>query len=230
MDLQTKVDITKSLKLVCNRANLLRQCIIDQKPITTQDIYRMLDDIFLTRNESTTAINNECSICMEESGCDHTLSCGHGFHRACISRWMEESNTCPYCRQPIMSDDHVQIIESVIDLEHNGGYTQYDLTRDSYNRLLSQSTSIGLVIAHQETTIHVRTIINLFEEKPQVSAYIDSIIYGDFEMDIPMNACSNEICVENMCKEMRVQDMRYDYSRSYHHLKDLIQYWMYGCA
>merc|ERR1719436_1437851 len=43
----------------------------------------------------------ECSVCFEEMGgsCPlRRLSCGHGFHHACIQRWLQRNATCPLCK------------------------------------------------------------------------------------------------------------------------------------
>ena len=43
-----------------------------------------------------------CSICMEDlasGGQVQALRCSHSFHRACISRWLRSSRTCPTCRE-----------------------------------------------------------------------------------------------------------------------------------
>ena len=44
----------------------------------------------------------DCSICLlriEDQG--RTTACRHTFHRSCLNRWLEQSLTCPLCRQPI---------------------------------------------------------------------------------------------------------------------------------
>jgi hypothetical protein len=208
--------------------NRFKQSIIDQKPITTQDIWRLMHEIFTTISGSTTAINNECSICMEESGCDHTLSCGHGFHRACISRWLEDSSVCPYCRQSTMSYHDIDIKDCSMDLEHHDGMMTSNLTRDSHNRMLSKDVDVHMYIESQSSTIHIQINIELFEGKPSVSVQIVSIRCGDVKMEIPMDLCSDTLCLESICEEIKVYDLTLN--SSYHLLKDLIQYWMYGCA
>jgi hypothetical protein len=46
--------------------------------------------------------NNPCSICYENlekmSKSQIILSCGHEYHKECISKWFEHNKTCPYCR------------------------------------------------------------------------------------------------------------------------------------
>lgn len=46
----------------------------------------------------------ECAICLEampsRSAC-RTLTCKHTFHKACITNWLKQKNTCPTCRAPV---------------------------------------------------------------------------------------------------------------------------------
>ena len=46
----------------------------------------------------------ECSICLEtieEKDRYELLKCPHFYHKKCILKWLEKSNTCPECRQII---------------------------------------------------------------------------------------------------------------------------------
>ncbi|EEH23102.1 hypothetical protein PABG_05313 [Paracoccidioides brasiliensis Pb03] len=52
-----------------------------------------------------------CAICMEhvELDCIITqLPCDHWFHTYCISRWLDEHNTCPHCRRRLTPQDSEQ--------------------------------------------------------------------------------------------------------------------------
>ena len=45
----------------------------------------------------------QCSICTElfdASAAISAVPCGHTFHDHCVTRWLQESETCPQCRQP----------------------------------------------------------------------------------------------------------------------------------
>lgn len=47
-----------------------------------------------------------CSVCINEYAQGNKLRrlpCAHEFHIHCIDRWLSENNTCPICRQPILS-------------------------------------------------------------------------------------------------------------------------------
>lgn len=46
----------------------------------------------------------ECSICLDNNGhCEYMLPCKHKFHSQCIRKWLENNNTCPVCRSPILN-------------------------------------------------------------------------------------------------------------------------------
>ena len=53
--------------------------------------------------------NKDCVICTDSFDVGQTVIqlpvCGHVFHDACASRWLERHNTCPYCRRELPTDD-----------------------------------------------------------------------------------------------------------------------------
>ena len=43
-----------------------------------------------------------CSICLEsinDTNKKTNLNCGHCYHSECIEEWLNENDTCPYCRE-----------------------------------------------------------------------------------------------------------------------------------
>ncbi|XP_036381660.1 E3 ubiquitin-protein ligase RNF6-like [Megalops cyprinoides] len=51
-------------------------------------------------------VGRACSVCINEYAQGNKLRrlpCTHEFHIHCIDRWLSENNTCPICRQPILS-------------------------------------------------------------------------------------------------------------------------------
>ncbi|CUS09096.1 unnamed protein product [Tuber aestivum] len=51
---------------------------------------------------------DDCAICKEELVMDEEVSqlpCKHCYHFQCVSRWLEEHDTCPICRHPITPGD-----------------------------------------------------------------------------------------------------------------------------
>lgn len=57
--------------------------------------------------EEIKAKNSDCSICIADikkgEMCLILSPCCHGFHFACVSRWLEDKETCPLCRTPVTS-------------------------------------------------------------------------------------------------------------------------------
>lgn len=48
----------------------------------------------------------ECLICQEEMSKERVsqLSCGHIFHKSCISSWLQRKASCPTCRKAITEE------------------------------------------------------------------------------------------------------------------------------
>ena len=68
---------------------------------------------FIDKLEFNSTENTSCSICLEdiEIPCKRlleqeliTLSCGHSFHKNCISSWIYKEASCPNCRKKIIID------------------------------------------------------------------------------------------------------------------------------
>jgi hypothetical protein len=80
------------------------------------------------------AHSDDCSICLSPlsvaaRGQPKTLDCGHVFHIACISTWVEQHSSCPLCRGEVRADSLVLIQVSSIVL-----YPRIDDV-DKYNRV-----------------------------------------------------------------------------------------------
>lgn len=50
-------------------------------------------------DEDFKEIDIQCSICLEQG--DYQLSCGHVFHKRCITEWKKRQHSCPLCRANI---------------------------------------------------------------------------------------------------------------------------------
>ncbi|XP_076869589.1 E3 ubiquitin-protein ligase RNF6 [Brachyhypopomus gauderio] len=67
-------------------------------------------DNLATRTYGQASLEGEqgraCSVCINEYAQGNklrSLPCTHEFHIHCIDRWLSENNTCPICRQPVLS-------------------------------------------------------------------------------------------------------------------------------
>ncbi|KAG7484309.1 hypothetical protein MATL_G00048110 [Megalops atlanticus] len=76
-----------------------------QRGLTKEQI-----DNLSTRTYGQASLEGEagraCSVCINEYAQGNKLRrlpCTHEFHIHCIDRWLSENNTCPICRQPILS-------------------------------------------------------------------------------------------------------------------------------
>ena len=54
---------------------------------------------------------NECSICLDKIYFRYKTECNHLFHKKCIITWLENNNTCPFCRNVI---EHPKNIDSYL--------------------------------------------------------------------------------------------------------------------
>lgn len=54
---------------------------------------------------AVTQVEKECVICVETFGEGEEVvrlpACGHGFHAACVQKWLGMARTCPYCRAEV---------------------------------------------------------------------------------------------------------------------------------
>ena len=57
----------------------------------------------------------DCPICLELLFAPVALNCSHTFCQHCIGIWRKENNTCPCCREEIMSANRVNTLDKIID-------------------------------------------------------------------------------------------------------------------
>ncbi|KAK2169853.1 hypothetical protein LSH36_6g02054 [Paralvinella palmiformis] len=72
-------------------------------PPASKQIVQSLPSVIVTSE-----MEGKCAICLgpyEEGDRLRKMPCGHTFHHACIIPWLERTNTCPFCRQELPTDD-----------------------------------------------------------------------------------------------------------------------------
>jgi len=84
-------------------------------PASPQAIHKLVHDneahagdrAWLSAHET----GDKCSICLEELVSTPFLrmpcSLAHLFHRKCLLRWLEASDSCPLCREPLGNEEEV---------------------------------------------------------------------------------------------------------------------------
>ena len=57
-----------------------------------------------------------CPICQDKLEDDiHTLECNHKYHKKCIDIWLNQTNTCPYCRFQVRTNYSINFQEWYIN-------------------------------------------------------------------------------------------------------------------
>ena len=56
------------------------------------------------KDHVTSSQTMECPICYDviAEGAVHSTPCGHVFHQACMTSWLERATTCPSCRTTVV--------------------------------------------------------------------------------------------------------------------------------
>lgn len=97
---RTNINVAKQLIAVSSLY------IRDNTGTNAASIIAQLDDaiifILLQNQFCTTFIGEQnCGICFENDNLIQ-LNCHHPFHIKCISQWLENKNSCPLCRRPVV--------------------------------------------------------------------------------------------------------------------------------
>ena len=60
----------------------------------------------------------ECPVCYEsiESG-STTTRCGHTYHEACLSKWLERATTCPTCRTVVAEAPTIPVADPFDEMD-----------------------------------------------------------------------------------------------------------------
>ena len=77
----------------------------------------------------------DCNICLltinEHDKC--TLKCNHTFHRLCIHKWHNKSNTCPNCRTEFDKEEVNLQLDKVYNMKKKGRGFQYLVSYEGFD-------------------------------------------------------------------------------------------------
>jgi E3 ubiquitin-protein ligase RNF115/126 len=77
-------------------------------PPASKKVVDELERVKLTEENIKEYKALNCPLCMEDCNLDDMLlklKCGHGYHENCILEWLKITNTCPICRDELLTDD-----------------------------------------------------------------------------------------------------------------------------
>lgn len=110
----------------------------------------------------------ECIICynnIENSQLLIKTNCDHTFCKPCLYNWQKKNNNCPLCRQYLLSDNLLSVINRSIS-------TNISDTISITQQLIIQNTN--LINSFNETIpIVIKNILNDFKETP-ILEYIET--------------------------------------------------------
>ena len=93
----------------------------DLRQYTTLSIYNEPNNNNVNTNEGTNedTITTTCEICHDTINNGDIIRiiniCNHSFHQECIDAWLENNNTCPYCRGNVLDQTPIDVHSETID-------------------------------------------------------------------------------------------------------------------
>lgn len=91
-------DLTKRRRQITTSINLLQQNQIRQLEIELPTV---------NYNSIEYPINDSCAVCIEDFNNDdivRKLPCSHIYHSECVDMWVIEKNTCPICKNSVLTN------------------------------------------------------------------------------------------------------------------------------
>ena len=135
----------------------------------------------------------QCPICFEEiqKSQEHKTSCGHIFHKKCISLWLNTNTkkSCPMCRNDIMIKNMIYYIQEVSNndykfkslvCERNNAFKINNLIfKRPYLELLNQTPQAWIDCSEFNNFAPIYTITSIKGEKIFIDYYLRQIILFD---------------------------------------------------
>lgn len=84
----------------------LENIIYNTKPPASKTALRNLEMTLITKEHISKKL--DCAICQDPFEMEilvATLPCKHMFHKDCLQVWLKRNNSCPLCREELLTDD-----------------------------------------------------------------------------------------------------------------------------
>jgi hypothetical protein len=132
-----------------------------------------------------------CPICYEEipNSQKHITSCGHIFHKHCISLWLNTKKSCPMCRNDIQIKNMIYYIQELVNKDYkfdslvcvrNNAFKINNLIfKKPYLELLNQTPQAWIDCSEFNNFAPIYSITSITGEKIFVDYYLRQIILFD---------------------------------------------------
>lgn len=121
-----------------------------------------------------------CSICMDAMSQRNSMkitSCGHFFHKECLTKWAEQNkDTCPLCRTPMDSQTLVTVNRGMLDYI---GTLMFTLPQEQRQLVLYHIMNVidGAFAMHQQQAYEQPTPPNTqMLRQPSTGTYLHSVV------------------------------------------------------
>ena len=133
----------------------------------------------------------QCPICFEEipKSQEHKTTCGHIFHKKCISLWLNSKKSCPMCRNDIQIKNMIYYIQEISNRDYK--YDSLICTRNNslkignlifkkpYLELLNQSPQGWIDCSEFNNFAPIYSITSINGEKIFIDYFLRQIILFD---------------------------------------------------
>ena len=136
------------------------------------------DKAFSTSNQRPLL---SCSVCSDPISSDEKAllrPCGHySFHSRCITRWLSEYSTCPYCHDTVTSCNGTAVPirrHTLPEYRQTGPYSPRNLLSDDSRPTVSSSSSTSVPIPVLSSDMPSRSSSSSISFSSQTSSFLSS--------------------------------------------------------
>lgn len=145
-------------------------------------------------------VTDTCNICLDELNENVHMSCGHSFHKKCISKWLLTKKTCPCCRKTLRAE-RLEQVENFNEVFHHIITQADELDRIILaERFIIWFHEIVHTYVHDMTNVSFRDMLNAVYNTQHYS-YIMNVYNSDtnnqpfdlFILEMNINEIANGI-------------------------------------